>query len=195
MFYIAICFFPYNFLRLIHSFRRHSEQPSLLLWVDIPIIKNLVFIFDWRASLFKMIASFWKILLLLAKCIYSFSHHNLALLTVTHHRSLYRGSRPEVFCKKGVLRNFAKFKGKYLCQSLFFNKVATLFKKETLSQVFFCEFCKISKNIFCFPPGADSDFSCFFQYARGRGSMRKIISFVQNMKIWEIHSDDVTIWA
>ena len=25
--------------------------------------------------------------------------------------------------KKGVLRNFAKFTGKHLCQSLFFNKV------------------------------------------------------------------------
>ena len=33
---------------------------------------------------------------------------------------------PEVFCKKGVLRNFAKFTGKHLCQSLFFNKVAGL---------------------------------------------------------------------
>ena len=27
-----------------------------------------------------------------------------------------------MFCKKGVLRNFAKFTGKHLCQSLFFNK-------------------------------------------------------------------------
>ena len=35
-----------------------------------------------------------------------------------------RSSRPEVFCKKGVLRNSAKFTGKHLCQSLFFNKVA-----------------------------------------------------------------------
>ena len=35
---------------------------------------------------------------------------------------------PEVFCKKGVLRNFAKFTGKHLCQSLFFNKVAGLTK-------------------------------------------------------------------
>ena len=35
-------------------------------------------------------------------------------------------SRPEVFCKKSVLRNFAKFSGKHLCQSLFFNKVAGL---------------------------------------------------------------------
>ena len=31
---------------------------------------------------------------------------------------------PEVFCEKGVLRNFPKFTGKHLCQSLFFNKVA-----------------------------------------------------------------------
>ena len=37
-----------------------------------------------------------------------------------------RSSRPEVFSEKGVLRNIAKFTGKYLCQSLFFNKVADL---------------------------------------------------------------------
>ena len=41
---------------------------------------------------------------------------------MTHSRS----SRPEVFYKKGVLRNFAKFIGKRLCQNLFFNKVAGL---------------------------------------------------------------------
>ena len=35
-------------------------------------------------------------------------------------------TRPEVLCKKGVLRNFAKLTGKHLCQSLFFNKVAGL---------------------------------------------------------------------
>ena len=56
---------------------------------------------------------------------------------------------------KGVLRNFAKFTGKQLCQSLFFNKVAGLrpeacnfIKKETLAKVFSCDFCKISKNTF-----------------------------------------------
>ena len=64
-----------------------------------------------------------------------------------------RSSRPEVFCKKGVLRNFAKFLGKLLYQSLFFNKVAdlrpaTLIKKETLARVFSCESCEISKNTF-----------------------------------------------
>ena len=34
--------------------------------------------------------------------------------------SLVRSSHPEVFCKKDVLRNFAKFTGKHLCQNLFF---------------------------------------------------------------------------
>ena len=38
---------------------------------------------------------------------------------------------PEVFCKKRVLRNFAKFTGKHLCQ-LFFNKVAGLRTDEHL---------------------------------------------------------------
>ena len=58
----------------------------------------------------------------------------------------------EVFCKKDVLKNFAKSTGKHLCQSLFFKKVAGLsnfIKKETLAQVFSCKFCENFKNIFC----------------------------------------------
>ena len=69
-----------------------------------------------------------------------------------------RSSCPEVFCRKGVLRNFTKIIGKHL--SLFFNKFAGLglaealaqvcnfIKKETLAQVFSCEFCEFSKNTF-----------------------------------------------
>ena len=37
-----------------------------------------------------------------------------------------RSSRPEVFYEKGVLRNFTRFTGNHLCQSLFFNKAAGL---------------------------------------------------------------------
>ena len=37
-----------------------------------------------------------------------------------------RSSRPKMLCEKGVLRNFAKFTGRYLCQSLFFKKVASV---------------------------------------------------------------------
>ena len=40
--------------------------------------------------------------------------------------SSLRNSRPEVSCKKDVLRRFTKFLGKHLCQSLFLNKVAGL---------------------------------------------------------------------
>ena len=54
---------------------------------------------------------------------------------------------PEVFWKKGAVRNFAKFTGKHLWQRLKFIKKACKFiKKESLAQVFFCEFCKIPKN-------------------------------------------------
>ena len=37
-----------------------------------------------------------------------------------------------MFCKKGVLRNFAKFTGKHLCRNLFFNKVAMARKSSKL---------------------------------------------------------------
>ena len=39
--------------------------------------------------------------------------------------SNHRSSRPEAFCKKGIPKTFAKFTEKYLCQSRFFNKVAS----------------------------------------------------------------------
>ena len=75
----------------------------------------------------------------------------------------HRSSGPEVLCKKGVPRNFAKFTGKHMCQSLFFNKVgglrlATSLKRD-LAQVFSCEFCEVSKNTFSHrtPPSATSE--------------------------------------
>ena len=61
----------------------------------------------------------------------------------------YRSSSPEMFCKKGVLRNFEKFTGKHLCESLFFNKVTGCgLAVACLPVVFSCEFCEISENIF-----------------------------------------------
>ena len=56
--------------------------------------------------------------------------------------STYRSSHQRCSVRKGVLRNFEKFTGKYLCESLFFNKFAGLV------QVFSCEHCEISKDIF-----------------------------------------------
>ena len=45
-----------------------------------------------------------------------------------HH---FQRQPPDLFYKKSVLKNFAKFTGKHLCRSL-------LIAKETLTQVFFC---------------------------------------------------------
>ena len=55
-----------------------------------------------------------------------------------------RSSRPEVFCKNGVLRDFAKFTGKNLRHFVPCNFI----KKETLAQVFSCKLCEISKKTF-----------------------------------------------
>ena len=66
-----------------------------------------------------------------------------------------------MFCKKGVLRNFAKLTGKHLCQSLTCARPedCNFIKKETLTQVFSSEFCEISKNNFSYgtPPVAASE--------------------------------------
>ena len=54
---------------------------------------------------------------------------NLVVLIVIHlsaRLTHLRSNRPELFCKKGALRNFAKSTGNHLCDSLFFNKVAGL---------------------------------------------------------------------
>ena len=58
-----------------------------------------------------------------------------------------------VFCKKGALRNFTKYSGKHLCQSLFFNKVsglrpATLLKKRLWHRCFPANFVKFLRTPF-----------------------------------------------
>ena len=72
----------------------------------------------------------------------SFFFRELQLIScVNVPKHLFRSSRPEVLCRKGVFRNFAI--------------------KETLAQMFSCEFCEISKNT-CFyrtPPVAASELS------------------------------------
>ena len=42
-----------------------------------------------------------------------------------HDHVTYRSSRTEVFYMKGVIKYFAKFIGKHLCQSVILNKVAS----------------------------------------------------------------------
>ena len=55
---------------------------------------------------------------------------------------IIRSNSPEVFCKKGVPKNFAKFTRKHLYWSLVFDKVAgqayNIIKKKIPAQVFSC---------------------------------------------------------
>ena len=51
-------------------------------------------------------------------------NHLLCFTQNNAYFNIYRSSYRRSSIKKGVLRNFAKFSGKYLCQSLFLNKVA-----------------------------------------------------------------------
>ena len=62
-------------------------------------------------------------------------------------------SHSEVFHKKGVFRNFTKFTGKHLCQSIFINKIAdlrpaTLLKKRLWHRCFPVNFVKFLKTPF-----------------------------------------------
>ena len=91
----------------------------------------------WHFAFYKYII--WHVKLLL-----------FAQVSYTRDSRRNRSSHQMCSMKKGVLKNFAKFIGKHLCQSLFFNKVAggacNFIKKENLARVFSCKFCEISKN-------------------------------------------------
>ena len=69
----------------------------------------------------------------------------------------YRSSHQMCSVKKSVLRNFEKFTGKHLCQSIFFNKVAglsprlspaTLLKKRLWHRCFPVNFAKFLRTPF-----------------------------------------------
>ena len=97
-------------------------------------------------------------------------------------RNKLRSSHCRCSVKKGDLKNYAKSVGKQLCQSLFFNKVAglrsaTLFKKETLAQVFSCEFCEILR-------------APFVQNTSGRLLLWTTASETSNIKYLELKSKE-----
>ena len=105
--------------------------------------------------------------------------------------SLSRNSCPVVFCRKGVLRNFAKFTCKHLCQSLFFNKMQDLgqqlyLKKRLWHRCFPFEFCQIYNNIILYrtPPVVASAFHVirYLSPTFDRFYYEKLVLIVCNLK-------------
>ena len=87
-------------LGLVNTQWRKKNTKLLLIWLET--MENFISPKTWRLM-------FTEVLML-----------NIGGWKKTYHRS----SRPKVFCEKGVFRNFVKFTGKHLCQSLFLNKSA-----------------------------------------------------------------------
>ena len=61
---------------------------------------------------------------------------------------LTRSSRPEVFCKKGVLREISQNSQENTSPRVSLLIKQLYIKKETLAQVFSREFCEISESTF-----------------------------------------------
>ena len=80
--------------------------------------------FDVKATVTKKVAKKRYVIIEFVSC--DFDEGKSQIFQNGSYPKTFRSSRPEVFCKKGIHRNFTKFTGKQLCQSLFFNKVAGL---------------------------------------------------------------------
>ena len=105
-----------------------------LLWplLAIKSVLNIKFLTIKVLILFRFYYGFKIIFLILRSRDYNYS---------------YKKQPPNVLYKKGVLRNFTKFTGKHLFQSLFFNKVAgmrpaTLLKKRIWHRYFPVNYAK-----------------------------------------------------
>ena len=95
----------------------------------------------------------------------------------------YRNSHGRCSIKKGVLKNFAKFTGKHLCQSLFFNN---FIKKDSVAQVLSCEFNEIFKKTF-FTEYLRTTASVLNLFAQSPSQNRAGILLVQSQQ-WKHHT-------
>ena len=121
------------FSRILFIYIQSSNIHSVKLYIFSPI---LYYMYSVSSYIFSLILFMFSQLI----CIHSY------LICIQ-----FRRSRPEVFCKKGVLRNFAKFTGKHLCQGLFLNRVAglspaTLLKQRLCHRCFPVNFAKFLRT-------------------------------------------------
>ena len=93
----------------------------------------------------------WRIATVVTKCVGTYTFAFIRTNFQRKMRMKPTSCLREVFCKEGVLRNFAKFTVKHLCQSFFLNKVADLgpaspLKKTLWHRFFPVNFAKLLKT-------------------------------------------------
>ena len=88
-------------------------------------LKLLTLGWNWQNIKQKLSITLWAWTFAILKYSHSSSMTSSKNNRINSKKTLNKQKQPpEEFCKKGVLRNFAKFTGKHQCLSLFFNKVA-----------------------------------------------------------------------
>ena len=92
--------------------RNHSTQRCLVSMIE-----------NWKNTLGKC-GFVNAIFINFSKAFYKLNHNLLIAKLLSNHLLKERSSHQRCSVKKSVLRNFAKFTGNNLYQSLFFNKVA-----------------------------------------------------------------------
>ena len=98
---------------------------SACIWSFRPLILDIIAIIGLSnkhfVTWFPCVIRFWSFQARSNDYTHAKQHH---LVMISLIQPPCRSSFSEVSCKKGALKNFAKFTGKHLCQSLFLNKVA-----------------------------------------------------------------------
>ena len=123
-----------------------NAEPKEASKMDFFVSKSMIFVWVLHASLFYL---FQKEVLYI----------NFRKAYLGSCQTFTRSSRPEVFCKKGVITNFVKFTGKHVCKSLsFLTKLqackvaglipATLLKKTLWHSCFPVNFAKFLRTPF-----------------------------------------------
>ena len=90
--------------------------------------------YGWLVLIYLLVMGAGRLLMLLLKRLveviyFGYKLHLITCVKIlqiekqTLRRESCRSSRPEVFCKNGVLKNFSKFAEKHLRQNLFLNKI------------------------------------------------------------------------
>ena len=140
------------FFLLLYFFNRHPGQPTILHEILNSFIKlsrlghfTESLVADFHSVFLRNCQHFWcgwsaRFLPLTS---WSF----IICLVLSRSAILFAEAATRgVLWKKSVPINFAKFTGKNLCQSLFFNNDFNFLIR--LAHLFFYEFCEISKNTF-----------------------------------------------